>query len=133
MCSCSMAESAATRFLARVICVLTVAVLSSARDLVLEVDYPEDNNFNTVTLRCREDGRLTELVQNAVFSIDEDDLSRSDLVSVVGSETNSERTTFTFAEAREGSFSCSDGDDTSDPILLAGKDGGVCVCVCVVL
>ena len=120
-----MAESAGTRVLARVICVLTVAVLSSAqRDIVLEVSYPEftENNFNKVTLRCREKNELTELIQNAVFLIDGDDLRMSGLVSVVNSETNHERTTFTFSGAREGSFTCSDGDDTSDAMLLAGKD-----------
>ena len=106
-----------TRFLARVICVLTVAVrLSSA--LVLEVSYP-DSNFNKVTLRCREAG---EILQNAVFFIDGDNLRSSDLVIVVNSETDNERITFTFPGARGGSLKCSYGRDTSNATLLAGKD-----------
>ena len=117
-CQCvfDMAEIG-TRFLARVICVLTVAVrLSSA--LVLEVSYP-DSNFNKVTLRCREAG---EILQNAVFFIDGDNLRFSDLVIVVNSETDNERITFTFAGARGGSLRCSYGSDTSNATLLAGKD-----------
>ena len=112
-----------TRFLTRVICVLTVAVLSSAlRDLVLVVSYPElTDNFNKVTLRCREEDLFIPL-QNADFLINGNDLRTSDLVSVVNSETNSERTTFTFTGARGGSFRCSNGRDTSDATLLAGKD-----------
>ena len=117
-CQCvfDMAEIG-TRFLARVICVLTVAVrLSSA--LVLEVSYP-DSNFNKVTLRCREAG---EILQDAVFFIDGDNLRSSNLVIVVNSETDNERITFTFAGARVGSLKCGYGSDTSNATLLAGKD-----------
>ena len=62
------------------------------------------------------------LLQNAVFLIDGNDLQSSDLVSVFDSETNSEFTTFIFTGAREGSFRCRHGDNTSDPLRLAGKN-----------
>ena len=82
-----------------------------------------DNNFNKVKLVCMEnveDGLI--LLQNAVFLIDGNDLRSSDLVSIVDSETDSEFTTFVFTGAREGSFRCRHGDNTSDPLRLAGKN-----------
>ena len=92
----------------------------------MEFDYPEidDNNFNKVELVCMEfnEDIGVYLLQNAVFLIDGNDLRSSDLVSVVDNETDSYFTTFIFTGAWGGSFRCRHGDNTSDPLLLAGKD-----------
>ena len=102
---------------------LAVAVVlasSQEQRLRLTHSYPENRNFNRVTLTCLFDGMAPSVETDFLLNgTDIMDMISND--NVLHYEPMGGIITFTFGQAQEGSFSCSLGPDTkSNLITLAG-------------
>ena len=117
-----------------ILLLLAVAiVLASSQEQRLQIthSYPENRNFNRVTLTCLFDG-VAPSVETDFLLNGTDIMDTISNDNVLHYEPTGGIITFTFGQAQEGSFSCSLGPDTkSNLITLAGTMLNSCIIVVV--
>ena len=100
----------------KVICVLAIVCAAAEGQPNLFVEYPQQGNYNLVTLSCR--NSFEESLNDAEFI--KRAPGQDSPVQLPGSPTNGE-ITITLTQEEEGYFSCSSANVPSDEIGLAGK------------
>ena len=99
--------------------VAVAVVLTSSRELQLRHSYPENGNFNLVTLICHLYGVAPSEEPQFLLN-DTIDITHANFINVTGGEERG-NITFTFGQDGEGSFSCFlDTFGYSNSITIAG-------------